>query len=350
MAALVSAPTVVYSTSAAWIAAPAASASGTAWLEVAADDGDAHAVASFRGDRLVVRRAGRVRGVVHQPCMERPCSTVQGPVAASDGAFAYAVAFPGTGGYVASVAADGRSGIVAEDETDPHRIARPHLVASTGSAIAWVDENRIHLAPASGRPDNVVVQDERAGGTIIAIGAGSAGIAWIARSPGGGTAIGVRTAAGAISVRASEPVAAIARFASVGIAADGTVVAVRRVAVDALWRTELVAYAVDGTARTLVATAALAATTTETVPHVSVADGLAAVRLVSGRRGELDVVWIVAVASGARQRVVAVRRASARLSDAAVGGGRLVWSRSTLTASGGLVRSRLQSAAVAVVG
>ena len=345
MAALVSAPVAVYSTAASWVTAPAVGAAGAAWLEVGRDDGDARVVGTFRGDRLVIRTTGRARGVVHEPCMETPCSTVQAPVAvAAHGSFAYAVAFPGTGGYVADVGADGRSRVVAEDQTDPHRIALPHPVASTGAAIAWVDENRIHLAPPSGRPDAIVVRGARTGGRIVALGAGPAGIAWVARTDAGGTEIRVRTAVGGISVRATESDAATARFVSVGIADDGTVVAVRREADGAKWRTRLVALAVDGTSRTLAATAPLDVATTATVPRVSVSGTRAAVRMIGGRTGSLDVIWVVDLATGARERVDVVRRAAARLSDASLGAGRLVWARDSLAADGGLRRSRLMSA------
>ena len=54
MAAFVSTPVVAYSTTTAWIAAPAIGAGDFAWLEVGSQDGDVRAVAAFRGDRLII--------------------------------------------------------------------------------------------------------------------------------------------------------------------------------------------------------------------------------------------------------------------------------------------------------
>ena len=340
MAVLVSTPAVAHATAAAWIAAPASTTTGLAWLEVGKSDGDARTVAAFRGDRLVIRTAGRIHEVVHRPCTEQPCDAVQAPVALADGTFAYAVAFPGTGGYVARATADGRSTVIAEDQTDPHEIRYPHPVATTGAGIAWLDGNRVHLAPP-GRSGFLAVRSAQAGGTITAIAAGPGGIAWIARTERGGTIIGVRSRTGVLSLRASEPDASKARFASLAIADDGTVVAIRRVADGAAWRTELDAYAPDGASRLLQSSPALAASSTAETPQPSTLGSRVAVRLRGGAAGELDVVWLFDLASGAHQRVVAVKRANARISNPSLGGGRLVWARDGVSPSGGLVRSRL---------
>ena len=180
MPALVSTPVVAYSTTAAWISAPAIGASDFAWLETPREGGDVRVVASFRGDRLIVRAGGANVTAVDQPCTTTPCGTVQAPVANGDGSFGYAVAFPGTGGYVANASAAGVSTVVAEDQTDPHDIVAPHPVASAGATLVWVDNGQILSAPTAGGAAATLVTAEQAGGTITSIAAGAAGGAWAA--------------------------------------------------------------------------------------------------------------------------------------------------------------------------
>lgn len=346
MAALVSTPVVAYSTTAAWIAAPAIGAGDFAWLEVAREDGDVRAVASFRGDRLVIRAAGRNIPVVHEPCTTMPCNTVQGPVTEGDGSFAYAVAFPGTGGYVANVTAAGASNVVAEDQTDPHDITTPHLVAAAGPTVAWVDNNIILSAPAAGGAATTLVTAEQAGGTITSVAASAAGVAWAAKAATGGTLLGYRAADGAISTRAAEPDPAVATIYSVGLADDGTVVAIRRTLARGRQQTALVAYGVDGAARTLLTSVPFGKRDPFEMTRPSVAGSKVAVRLRGGKGGGDDELWIADLASGKSGRVTSVPRSGARLTDPSFGAGRLVWGRSDLTSRGNLLRSRVYSAAV----
>lgn len=346
MAAFVSTPVVAYSTTAAWIAAPAIGAGSFAWLEVAREDGDVRAVAAFRGDRLVIRAAGRTLPVVHEPCTTKPCNTVQGPASEADGSFAYAVAFPGTGGYVASVSAAGASSVVAEDQTDPHDIATPHLVAAAGTTVVWVDNNIIYSAPSGGGAATVLVTSEQAGGEITSIAASAAGVAWSARATAGGTLVGFRDSAGAIATRAAEPDAAVATLYSVGLADDGTVVAIRRTLAKGRQQTALVAYAVDGAARTLLTSVPFGKRDPFELTRPSVMGSRVAVRLRGGRGGANDELWVADLATGRSGRVTSVPRAEARLTDPSFGGGRLVWAKDEISSRGRLQRARLYSAAV----
>ena len=345
MPAFVSTPVVAYTTTAAWIAAPAIGPKDFAWLEVVRADGDTRVVAGFRGDRLVVRTGGRNSTIVDQPCTTQPCGTVQGPVASGDGSFAYAVAFPGTGGYVATVTAGGLSAIVAEDQTDPREIAEPHPVTAGGGAVVWVDNGQILSAPAAGGTATTLVTAEQAGGTITSLAAGPAGVAWSARGTAGGTLVGVRAPSGEVSVRATEPDTAAATLYSVALADDGTVLAMRRTLAKGRQTVTLTAFAPDGTNRPLVASVPFGKRDPFEVTRPAVAGTRAAVRLRGGPGGSRDELWVVDLASGKRQRVTAVERSDGRLTDPAFGAGRLVWAKDDLAGSR-LVRARVYSAAV----
>ncbi|MGI9187533.1 MAG: hypothetical protein ACR2J9_08490 [Gaiellales bacterium] len=346
MAALVSTPVVAYSTTAAWIAAPAIGAGDFAWLEVAKEDSDVRAVASFRGDRLIIRAAGKNIPVVHEPCTTMPCNTVQGPITEGDGSFAYAVAFPGTGGFVANVSAAGASNVVAEDQTDPHDITTPHLVATAGTTIVWVDNNVAYSAPSTGGTPTTLVTSEQAGGEITSIAASTAGIAWAAKATAGGTLLGFRAADGTISTRVAEPNTAVATIYSVGLADDGTIVGIRRTVAKGRQQTALVAYGLDGAARTLATSVPFGKRDAFESTRPSVAGTKVAVRLRGGKGGTDDELWLADLVSGKAGRVTAVPRSEARLTDPALGAGRLVWAKADLTSRGGLQRARLYSAAV----
>lgn len=346
MPAFVSTPVVAYSTTTAWIAAPAISTGDFAWLEVSKDDGDVRVVAGFRGDRLVVRAGGRNLPVVHEPCTTMPCNTVQAPAAEADGSFAYAVAFPGTGGYVANASAAGASTVIAEDQTDPHDIATPHLVTTTGTTVVWVDNNTIYSAPNTGGASTALVTAEQAGGTITSVAASAAGIAWSAKATASGTLIGVRAADGAISTRVAEPSTAVATLYSVALADDGTVVAMRRTLAKGRQQITLMAYAPDGSGRSLLASEPFGKRDPFEVTRPSVAGSRVAVRLRGGKSGGNDEIWIADLASGKTSRVTSVDRGVARLTDPSFGAGRLVWAKDELTSRGRLLRARVYSAAV----
>ena len=345
MAGVVATPVVAYSTTSSWIAAPAIGDGDFAWLEVARNDGNARTVAAFRGDRLIVRTAGKNATVVDQPCDRTPCNTVQAPITGATGAFAYAVAFPGTGGYVASVGATGASNLVAEDTTDPATITTPHLVATTGSAVVWADNNAILIAPNVGGTAAILVTTEQSGGEITSLSASAAGIAWSARTAAGGTMIGYRSALGELSTRAQEPVAATATLYSVALADDGTIVAIRRALSKGRQQIALVAFAVDGKPRTLLQPIAISKQEPFELTRPSVVGSLVAVRQREGSRGSQDALWVVNLTTGKSTRVTTVDRGHSRLSDPSFGSGRLVWARTDL-AGGWLVKSRIYSAAV----
>ena len=345
MAGVVATPVVAYSTTSSWIVAPAIGDGDFAWLEVARNDGNARTVAAFRGDRLIVRTAGKNATVVDQPCDRTPCNTVQAPITGATGAFAYAVAFPGTGGYVASVGATGASNLVAEDTTDPATITTPHLVATTGSAVVWVDNNAILIAPNVGGTAAILVTTEQSGGEITSLSAGPAGIAWSARTPTGGTMIGYRSALGELSTRAQEPTAAKATLYSVALGDDGTIVAIRRTLSKGRQQVAAVAFAPDGVARTLLQSVPYGKQDPFEMTRPSVAGGLVAVRRREGQGGGQDALWVINLATGKSSRVTAVDRNTARLSDPSFGSGRLVWARTDL-AGGRLAKSRVYSAAV----
>ena len=345
MAGVVATPVVAYSTTTSWIAAPAIGEGDFAWLEVGRNDGNVRTVAAFRGDRLIVRTSGKNATVVDQPCEKTPCNVVQAPITGAKGAFAYAVAFPGTGRYVASVGATGASNLVAEDTTDPAAITTPHLVTTTGSAVVWADNNAILIAPNVGGTAAILVSAEQSGGELTSLSASAAGIAWSARTATGGTLVGFRAVTGEQSIRAQEPTAATATLYSVAVADDGTIVANRRTLSKGRQQVAVMAYAPDGTARTLLKSMPFSKQESFEATRPSIAGGLVAVRRREGQGGGQDALWVVNLATGKCNRVTAVDRSTARLSDPAFGAGRLVWARTDLSGSR-LVKSRIYSAAV----
>jgi hypothetical protein len=345
MAGVVATPVVAYSTTSSWIAAPAIGKGDFAWLEVGRNDGTVRTVAAFRGDRLIVRTRGKNATVVDQPCETTPCNAVQAPVTGATGAFAYAVAFPGTGGYVASVGATGVSNLVAEDTTDPAAIATPQLVATTGSAVVWADNNAILIAPNVGGTAAILVTAKQAGGELTSLSASAAGIAWSARTATGGAIVGFRAVTGERSIRAQESTGAITTLYSVALADDGTIVANRRTSSKGRQQVVVVAYAPDGTARPLLTSMPFSKQDGFEATRPSVAGGLVAVRRREGRGGRLDALWVVNLATGKSNRIIVVERSKSRLSDPAFGAGRLVWARTDLSGSR-LIKSRIYSAAV----
>lgn len=345
MAGVVATPVVAYSTTSSWIAAPAIGEGDFAWLEVGRNEGSVGTVAAFRGDRLIVRTAGKNVTVVDQACDTTPCNAVQAPVTGVTGAFAYAVAFPGTGGYVASAGATGASNLVAEDTTDPAAITTPHLIATTGSAVVWVDNNAILIAPNVGGTAAILVTTEQSGGEVTSLSASAAGIAWSARTAAGGTMVGYRAVTGELSTRAQEPTATTATLYSVALADDGTIIANRRALSKGRQQVSVVAFAVDGAAHALLQSASYSKRESFELTRPSVAGGLVAVRRREGPGGSQDALWIINLATGQTSRVTAVDRSNSRLSDPSFGNGRLVWARTDLS-GGRLVRSRVYSAAV----
>ncbi len=345
MPAIVATPVVAYATTTSWIAAPAIGKGDFSWLEVGRNDGNLRTVAAFRGDRLIVRSAGKNTIVVDQPCISQPCQTVQAPVTGAAGAFAYAVAFPGVGRFVASVAANGLSRVVAEDVSDPATITTPHLVATTGSAVVWVDQNSISIAPNTGGTAAILVSAEQVGGEITSLSAGPAGIAWSARATTGGTLIGYRSATGAISTRAAEPDAKVATLYSVALMDDGSIVAIRRTVRTGRQTIELASWAVDGTRKTLLSSVPFAQREAFEVTRPTVSGTLVAVRSRAGAGGRQDALWVLDRATGRRMRFAVADRWVSRFSDPSFGNGRLVWAKTDLR-SGRLQRARIFSAAV----
>lgn len=344
MAALVATPVAQYTTTTSWIAAPAVGQGDLAWLEVGRSDGSTRTVAAFRGDRLVLRSAGRTSTVVHEDCNPGDCDIVRAPVAGADGAFAYSVAFPGTAGYVASVSRGGSSNVVAEDVTDPDLIAVPHLVATTAAAVVWVEDDSIRIAPAVGGTAAILVGPEATGGEVTSISAGPAGIAWAVRRADGGSAIIVRAITGELATRAEEP-AGGAQLAQPVLMDDGTVAAVSRRLVRGRYAVELVAIAPDGARRVIAASTPFGRGGPLEAMRPAVSGTRVAARLREGSGGRSDAIWVFDLATGAKQRVTAADRSSERLSDPALGGGRLVWAKTELRGSA-LVRARILSAAL----
>lgn len=345
MPGVVATPVVAYSTTANWIVAPAIGEGDFAWLEVGRSEGNVRTVAAFRGDRLIVRTTGKNTTVVDAACDSTPCNAVQAAVTGAAGAFAYAVVFPGAGGYVASVAANGTSRLIAEDTADPAASTTPHLVATTGSAVVWADNNAILIAPNVGGTAVILVSAEQSGGEITSLSASAAGIAWSARTTIGGTLVGYRAATGEISTRAQEPAVATATLYAVALADDGTIVANRRSLSKGRQQVAVIAYSVDGTAKRLLQSVPLSKQEPFEITRPSLAGDLVAVRLREGQGGSQDALWVVSLATGQSSRVTVANRDSSRLSDPSFGGGRLVWARTDL-AGGRLVKARVFSAAV----
>ncbi len=334
MAALVSTPAVAYATTTHWIAAPAAAEGDLAWLEVERGDGSVRTTAAFRGDRLLIKVGGKALPIVDEPCDARPCDVVRAPAGGAGGSFAYSVALPDAAAFAASVTSTGASTVLAET-TDPAAIAAPWPVATTAGGVIWVQDGAIRLAGSTGGVVVELVPAASTGGTVTALSASAFGIAWAVTGADGVASVIVRTAAGAVAVRAQG-----ARGTSYGAPAlldDGAVVALRRTG----RRADLVAIAPDGKAGVLRRAAAGAVEPT----RPTVAGTLVAARLHDD--GGHDAIWVFDLARKRSQRVSSAPRSTTRLSDPSLGGGRLVWASTEIRGSR-LVRARILSAAVRV--
>ena len=302
-------------------------------------------VAAFRGDRLLIRAAGKTRRVVDGACDAAPCAVVGAPVAGAEGVFAYAVAFPGIAGFVASVTPTGSSRVVEEDKTDLAAIAVPNLVATTAAAVVWVEEGGIRIAAAVGGTGAVIVTAEQTGGEISSLAAADGMMAWSARTPTGGTIIRVRTLTGQISTRAQEAVSATATLSSVAVAANGTVVAVRRSFPKNRQRISLVAFARGGARSLLLSSDPIGRNEVMEPMRPAASGSLVAARRRVKSGGGRDEIWVINLATGKSVRVATADRSTAQLSDPSLGGGRIGWARTELQ-RGSLKRARILTAAV----
>jgi len=330
---IVGAPVVAYTSTTHWIAAPAAGEGDLAWLEVGKSAGDVRTVAAFRGDRLLLRVGTANRTIVDSGCTEAPCDGVRAPVGGSGGVFGYAIAFPGTGGYVGTVGSTGVATLVAEDASDPATITAPHLVALTPTAMVWVDDGAIRTAPLAGGAATVLVAADATGGEVTSLAAIDGVVAWSAKLPLGGSAVSARAGGGAVVELGREPNPNVGLLGGVGVAADGTVVAVHRSYPAGQQQVDIIAFAASGIRRTLLSSLPFSRKAPFEAMRPSVSGSLLAVRRREGTSGAQDAIYVINLFTGTTVRAAVSLRSTARLSDPSLAGGRLVWAKTTFRRS-----------------
>lgn len=342
----VAAPTVIATSRAAWMVAPAASDTGVAWLEIDARRGWPWSAAAFVGDRLVLRAGGRPKTIADEGCEERSaCETIRAPVRATEGRFVYTLALGGDADSVAVLESSGRSRVLADSTEE----GRPGPVAATDRAVFWVEEGAIMRRPFVGGEPEVYLAADRVGGVVVDLAAEGIVVAWSVRRPDRSSAVFARVGGGDIVERAAATARSAVTYGALAVAADGTVVvAERRPQKGRRVRVLYRALRPDGSATVLARSTGIPRRDPAEVMR-PVADGtLVAVRVRAGRRADVDEIRLYDLATGRSTRVARQARWRGRLSDPGLGGGRVVWSRVDVRVNT-LRRSRVLSARLKVV-
>jgi len=316
----------------AWLFAPAIRKGATAWLRVPAASGDPATPTRHAGDVLVVRRGGSQRRVYDGGCSQPlDCATVRDPAAAA-GRFAFAVTPNADTGYLAAVGNTGAASILYADETgEPASL----VWSVDGDRIVWALPAGILSRPLDGdAAAETIVPGRDLEGDVVRVAASRAGVAWIAR----------RRDADALYVAGPGAAPRLVRtegargLAGVALAPDGAVISVRRVSTPT-GRRERFEVMIDRAGAEPVRISQSAAVPVGSQPPMPRVDGsLVVFRTYTTLSGGRELVLVYDLASGARARVTQADRRLARLSDPAVAGRRVIWTRSDLVGQR-LVRS-----------
>jgi hypothetical protein len=316
----------------------------SAWLEVPGRLGGQGLASGSAGDRLRVRfGARRPRTVYDGSCdVASDCAGVRRPLAAGR-ALVYSVSSDGQSGYVAIAGADGRSHVLASDETGEPPLA----YAADAARVVWTSPAGIVGQP----PDRsvaprVLVPAAALGGVVRTLATSGDRLAWSAVDARG--AFHVRLRAGSAPPRELARGAAAASLGPLDVGRDGTVAAMRRTRVGRRQRLEIVAFGAGG-AEVLDATPWYGPAVALPLGRVDVTGADVVYRVTDGRRGRLAAIRIVDLLGiGDAPRLLRrVRSAAARLSDPVADGNRIVWAESAL-AGRRLARSRILFVRVAL--
>ena len=338
-------PVVVAASAGTWLLAPAAAPGMSAWLEVPARLGAQGLAAGAAGDRLRVRfGARRPRTLYDGACdVASDCVGVRRPIAAGR-ALVYAVSTDGESGYVAIAGADGRSHVLANDETGtpPLAVRRRRRARRLGRA------GRYRRAAAGSQHAAARARAGRVARRRRADARDGRRAACLERRRRARhrprAAADAHSAGRASSRRAPRPRA----LGPLDVGADGTVAAMRRTRVGRRQRLEIVAFGA-GAPEVLDATPWYGPRVALPLGRVDITGADVVYRVTDGRRGRLTAIRIVDLLGigDVPRRLRRVSTAAARLSEPVADGNRIVWAESTL-AGRRLLRSRILFVRVAL--
>ncbi len=319
-----------------YLLAPTPLDDGVAYLTVPRALGGPAVVARISGDRLVVQRTSGVRTLFDDGCeVAVECNAVRAPV--GDGVdVVYGVPGEEGGGYIARAGVNGRSRLVAGDETSSGAV-----LSYTAAAGMTVYASKGTIVGRVGiEPPVTLVRPSATGGDVRGVAATAAGVGWISRSGSRGpwyiaVRVGDALATGVTDRRPGV------RLGAPALADDGTIAFSRRVPLPgAKARFEIVAIAPGRAERVIAASPPVRIRDGDLLPRVAIRGTTVVYRLRDGAGGRWEAIRATDLAAGTTRTITRLGRRAARLSDPAVDATRIVWSQADFV-SGRFVRSRI---------
>lgn len=320
----------------AYLLAPASLADGVAYLTVPRQFGGPAVMSRISGDRLLVQRTSGVRTLFDDGCeLAADCSAVRAPV--GDGLdVVYGVPAEEGGGYVARAGANGRSLLVAGDETASGAVLS---YAAAGGMTVYAAKGTI-VARVGGAGPVTLVPASASGGEVRGVAATAVGVAWISRAGARGLwYVGVQVGdALATSVTDRRPGV---RLGAPALGEDGTVAFSRRVPVPgARARFEIVTIRPGLPERVIATSPSVQVGDRDLLPRVAIHGTTVVYRLRDGSGGRWEAIRATDLTTGTTRTIARLGRRAARMSDPAVAATGIVWAQADFR-SGRFVRSRI---------
>ncbi len=320
----------------AYLLAPAPLADGVAYLTVPRQLGGPAVMARIAGDRLVVQRTSGVRTLFDGGCeVAADCNAVRAPAGDSLDVV-YGVPAAEGGGYVARAGVNGRSLLVAGDETASGAVlsytaaAGMTVYASKGTIVARIGT----AAPVT------LVQASASGGGVRGVAATPAGVAWISRAGSRGLWYVAVRVGDALATSVTDRRPGI-RLGAPALGADGTVAFSRRVPLPgARARFEIVTIRPGLPERVIATSPSVKVSDRDLLPRVAIRGTTVVYRLRDGAGGRWEVIRATDLTTGTTRTIARLGRHAARMSDPAVDATRIVWAQADFR-SGEFVRSRI---------
>ncbi len=327
----------------AYLLAPAPLDDGVAYLTVPRRLGGPAVMARVSGDRLLVQRASGVRTLFDYGCdVAVECNAVRAPV--GDGVdVVYGVPIEEGGGYVARAGVNGRSRLVAGDETSAGAVLS---YTAAGGMTVYASRGTIVVRNGGAAPV-VLVPRSASGGDVRGVAATAAGVAWISRAGSRGLwYVGVKVGdAMATSVTDRRPGV---RLGAPALADDGTVAFSRRVPLPGRRaRFEIVTIRPGLPERVIAVSPPVKISDGDLLPRVAIRGTTVVYRLRDGSGGRWEAIRATELVAGTTRTIARVGRRAARMSDPAIDATRIVWAQADFR-SGRFVRSRILRVRVAL--
>lgn len=320
----------------AYLLAPAPLGDGVAYLTVPRRFGGPAVTARISGDRLLVQRTSGVRTLFDDGCeVAAECNAVRAPV--GDGLdLVYGVPAAVGGGYIARAGVNGRSLLVAGDETGSGAVLS---YAAAGGMTVYAAKGTIVARVGSAAPVTLVPASA-SGGDVRGVAATPAGVAWIARAGSRGLWYVAVRVGDALATSVTDRRPGI-RLGAPALGEDGTVAFSRRVPLPgAKARVEIVTIRPGRPERVIATSPSGKVGDGDLLPRVAIRGTTVVYRLRDGSGGRWEAIRATDLTTGTTRTLARVGRRAARMSDPSVDATRIVWAQADFHA-GKFVRSRI---------